>query len=276
MDLIMTSLTTSLRPYRVTALKIFVPVFASAVLLVWLINTPAGLLGKADAIAYAICHRIAARSFVIGDRQMPLCARCTGMYLGTLIGLLFQFGKGRGGGMPVLKIMILLGVALAGFGIDGVNSYLHFFPNAPSLYTPENWLRLVTGTALGVGIAAVLLPVFNQTVWSDWTDKPMLYSWKHVGALVLIAGLLDVTVLSGNPILLYPLALLGSATVMVILGMIYTIVWLMLFKQENKYRHLKELWLPLVAGFTTALIQISFMDWGRFALTGTWKGFFSS
>ncbi len=271
----MTSLTT-LHPNRDTAVKIFVPFVACLVLAGWLINTPAGLLGKADAIAYAICHRIAARSFSIGDRQMPLCARCTGMYLGTLLGLLFQFKHEKRGGMPVLKIMILLGVVLVGFVIDGVNSYLHFFPNAPSLYTPENWLRLVTGTALGIGIAAVLLPVFNQTVWKDWTDKPILNSWKQVGALVLIAGILDLTVLSENPILLYPLALLGSATVMVILGMIYTIVWLMLFKQENKYRHLKELWLPLVAGFTTALIQISFMDWGRYTLTGTWKGFFSS
>ena len=270
----MASLTPS-HPYRVTALKVFVPCFACLVLAGWLINTPAGLLGKADAIAYAICHRIAARSFFIGDRQMPLCARCTGMYLGTLAGLLFQFKNGKRGGMPVLKIMILLGIVLVGFGIDGVNSYLHFFPNAPSLYTPENWLRLLTGSALGIGIAAVLLPVFNQTVWKDWTDKPILYSWKQVGVLVVIASLLDVTVLSGNPILLYPLALLGSATVMVILSMIYTIVWMMLFKQENKYRNIKELWLPLLAGFTTALIQISFMDWGRYRLTGTWKGFFS-
>lgn len=273
----MTLLTTSNpHPNRVIALKIFVPTVAFLVLAAWIINTPAGLLGKADAIAYAICHRIAARSFSIGDRQMPLCARCTGMYLGTLLGFLFQFKHEKRGGMPVLKIMILLGIFLVGFGIDGVNSYLHLIPNAPSLYTPENWLRLVTGTALGIGIAAVLLPVFNQSIWADWTDKPILHSWKQVGALVLIGAVLDITVLSGNPILLYPLALLGSATVLVILGMIYTIVWLMLFKQENKYHTIKEVWLPLLAGFTTALIQISFMDWGRYALTGTWKGFFSS
>ncbi|MDR3573764.1 MAG: DUF2085 domain-containing protein [Anaerolineaceae bacterium] len=270
------TLSTVSHPNRETALKIFVPSVALLVLAVWLINTPAGLLGKADAIAYAICHRIAARSFYLGDRQMPLCARCTGMYLGTLAGFLFQYKHAKRGGMPVLKIMILLGIILVAFGIDGVNSYLHLIPNAPSLYTPENWLRLLTGTALGIGIAAVLLPVFNQTVWTDWTDRPILHSWKQVALLVIIAGILDLTVLSGNPILLYPLALLGSATVMLILGMIYTVIWLMLFKQENKYHHLKEVWLPLTAGFTTALIQISIMDWGRYALTGTWKGFFSS
>ena len=53
----------------------------------WLLNTPAGLLGKADAVGYAVCHRIDLRSFNLGERQMPLCARCTGMYLGAVLGL---------------------------------------------------------------------------------------------------------------------------------------------------------------------------------------------
>ena len=43
----------------------------------WLLNTPEGVLGKADAIGYAICHRIDGRSFHLGNRQFPLCARCT-------------------------------------------------------------------------------------------------------------------------------------------------------------------------------------------------------
>ncbi|MFC1936831.1 hypothetical protein ACFLYP_04105 [Chloroflexota bacterium] len=40
----------------------------------WLLNTPTGLLGKADAIGYAVCHQIAHRSFHIGDRPISLCA----------------------------------------------------------------------------------------------------------------------------------------------------------------------------------------------------------
>jgi len=56
----------------------------------WLLNTPPGVLGKLDAIAYAVCHRIAARSFEIGSTALPLCARCTGMYMGAVAGLIFQ------------------------------------------------------------------------------------------------------------------------------------------------------------------------------------------
>jgi hypothetical protein len=68
---------------------------------------------------------------------------------------------------------------------------------------------------------------------------------------------------------------LSSATVLLILSMIYTMIWLMIFKRDNSIHNLKQLWLPLTAGFTTALMQIALMDLGRFALTGTWKGFFA-
>ena len=46
-----------------SASKYLVVVAAVLVFTGWLMNTPPGLLGKLDAIAYAVCHRIAARSF---------------------------------------------------------------------------------------------------------------------------------------------------------------------------------------------------------------------
>ncbi len=249
---------------------------ATAALLVgWLIETPAGLLGKADAIAYAICHRIAARSFTIGDRPMPLCARCTGMYLGALVGLVYQIRLGKRGGLPSHKILAVLAFFVVAFGIDGVNSYLQFFPHAPSLYTPQNWLRLLTGTGMGLGMAAMLLPVFNQTIWQNWSGEKLLSSWRQLIELLLLAALVDLAVLSGNPLLLYPLALISAATVMVLLSMIYAMVWVMLSKRENHFQSLKGLTIVLVVGFSTALSQIAVMDFARYLLTGTWKGFFS-
>jgi uncharacterized membrane protein len=241
----------------------------------WLIETPAGLLGKMDAIGYAICHRIAARSFDIGDRALPLCARCTGMYLGALIGLAYQARLGKRGGLPSRKILAVLAFFLVAFGLDGVNSYLQFFPKAPSLYTPQNWLRLVTGTGLGIGMGAMLLPVFNQTVWKDWSGEKLLSSWRQLFEILLIAAVVDLAVLSGNPLLLYPLAVLSALTVLVLLSMIYAMVWVMLSKSENHFQSLKGLTTVLLAGFATALCQIAVMDLGRYLLTRTWNGFFS-
>src|SRR3990172_4039303 len=81
------------------------------VFLGWLLSTPSGLLGKADAIGYAVCHRIDLRSFHLGARQLPLCARCSGMYLGALVafvGLLAQ-GKARFGGFPRTALLVMFG-----------------------------------------------------------------------------------------------------------------------------------------------------------------------
>ena len=81
-------------------LKLLVFVAVGFLFLGWLFNTPLGLLGKADAIGYAVCHRIDLRSFHLGDRTLPLCARCTGMFLGTLVSL----------GLGLLAVVALLGI----------------------------------------------------------------------------------------------------------------------------------------------------------------------
>jgi uncharacterized membrane protein len=243
-------------------------------LLGWLFNTPAGLLGKADALGYAVCHRIDVRSFHLGQRQLPLCARCSGMYLGALVGLGYQaVVSHRRGGMPKWRIGIVLGLFVAAFGIDGVNSYLHLFPGISGIYEPQNWLRLVTGTGMGLVVAALIYPAFNQTVWQDWENSPPLSGLVAFLALLPLAAVVDLLVIWENPLILYPLALISAAGVLVILTMVYTMVWLIVMRRENRFQKLAQLALPLTAGFGTALLQIAFLDVLRFAITGTWGGF---
>jgi len=263
-------------------LKLAAPVIALAVLLVWLAFTPGGLLGKADAVGYAVCHRIASHSFFFGERQMPLCARCSGMHLGALLALLYQFRLGKRGEMPSQKVLIVLGVFLLAFALDGVNSYLtlgtgdgaaSLLPGVQPLYAPMNWLRSLTGILVGFGIGAVLLPIFNQTMWKDWDARPALASWKDLLILTGLGILVVAALLSENVFFLYPLAVLSSGTVLLILAMIYAIVWAMLVKRENVFTTPQQAWVILVLGLTTALLQIGVMDYGRFLLTGTWQGF---
>jgi len=254
-------------------LKGLLVLVTSLVLTGWLLLTPPGLLGKADAAGYAVCHRIAARSFTIGDRQTPLCARCSGMYLGALLGIIYLARFGKRSGMPSLKISIVLIIFLIGFGVDGGNSYLHFFPNAPSLYEPENWLRLITGSGIGLGLAAILVPVTHQVLWKTHDTRPALAGWREFLPLLALAGLVDLAVWSENPLLLYPLALLSAFSIFVILTIVYMVVWLMISKKENHFNSYRELVFPLLAGFLTALLQIIVLDAGRYWLTGTWAGF---
>jgi hypothetical protein len=76
-----------------------------------------------------------------------------------------------------------------------------------------------------------------------------------------------------NPLLLYLFSLVSAFGVIVLLTMVYTIVWLMILKKENRFTQFSQLILPLTAGFGLALLQIAAFDLARFALTGTWDGF---
>ncbi|RPI34011.1 MAG: DUF2085 domain-containing protein [Chloroflexota bacterium] len=247
---------------------------AGLLLVVWLLYTPVGLFGKADAIGYAVCHRIDARSFHLDDRQLPLCARCSGMYLGAVLGLVFQYlTSNRLSGGPSWRVVAVLAVLVGAFGVDGVNSYLHLFPWAPSLYEPQNWLRLLTGTGMGIVVAVVLFPAFNQTMWIHWDQRKAIRGLPSLGLLLALGLLLDLLVMTENPVFLYPLALISAAGVLALLTMVYSMVLVMLFKLENRFQMLRQMAIPLTGGFMMALAQIAILDLVRFYLTGTWSGF---
>lgn len=243
-------------------------------LLGWLLNTPPGLLGKADAIGYAVCHRIDLRSFHLGERQLPLCARCTGMYLGAVLGLFYQGVVSRKrSGSPAISVIFSVGLLVFFFAVDGLNSFLSLIPNAPHLYEPQNWLRLLSGTGMGLAIAVALYPGFNQTMWADNDPRSTLENWGRFAGLLALAVLLDLLVLTNNPLVLYPLALISAAGVLLVLSMVYSMVWVMVIGAENRYQCFIQMWSPLIAGFGLALLQIILLDLGRYWLTGTWEGF---
>jgi len=252
---------------------VILPVIAILILAGWWYLTPPGLLGKADAIGYAICHRIPERSFWFFGRQMPLCARCSGMQLGALVGMGYLFTRGRYGKMPPLKIFLVLAIFFIAFAVDGINSNLNLFVSDPILYPSSNILRLITGTGLGIAIAVVTVPIFNQTMWDNWINKPSIPSFAVFSVLLVLASIVVLGILSDLPIILYPLALLSAANVLILLSIVYSILVVILMKKENQYRSIKELWVILMAGFILALSQIAVMDFLRYSFTGTWEGF---
>ena len=83
------------------------------------------------------CHQMPERSFFYKGYQFPVCARCTGLIIGYLLGVLIYFLK-----VLNWKIAIILCIPLV---LDGGSQYL-------------NWrisyqvLRLITGILCGIGI----------------------------------------------------------------------------------------------------------------------------
>ena len=269
-------------PSRVTTIaRWFVPIAAIIAFAVWFSITPPGLLGKADAVGYAICHRIDERSFHVGDRQLPLCARCTGEFFSTAISLLFfAIVSPKKSGMPNWKLGVPLLIFFLAFGIDGSNSYLYLLKttapgtldNIPNLYIPNNVLRLFTGSGMGIALASVLYPAFNQSVWKAASSERPL-DFKKLAILVGIVVLVDFAILTESPIVLYPIAILSVLGVLALLIIVFSMVWLLVMHQENVFTSLKELWMPFLAGTTLTFLMITAIDLLRFKLTGTWGGF---
>ena len=258
-----------------------VPIAAVVAFAVWFTIAPPGLLGKADAVGYAICHRIDERSFHIGDRQLPLCARCTGEFFSAAISLLFfAIVSPKKSGMPNWKLGAPLLLFFIAFGIDGSNSYLYLlkstapgaFDNIPNLYIPNNILRLFTGSGMGIALASILYPAFNQSVWKD-SDKDRALDWKKLGILVGLTILVNLAILTESPIVLYPVAILSVLGVLGLLIIVFSMMWLLIMRQENAFTSLKEMWMPFLAGTTLAFLMITAIDLLRFKLTGTWGGF---
>jgi len=240
----------------------------------WLALTPPGLLGKADAVGYAICHRIDLRSFHIGDRPLPLCARCTGIYLGALFGMatLALLGRRFYGGLPPMRLLVILIGFIGLMGIDGLNSYAKLFPGLPNLYEPNNTLRMITGTLNGLAVGALIYPVFNQTLWRQWEPRPVLGNWRELGLILLVAAGVIGLVLTENPIALYPLALLSALGVVLLLTMLYTIGLLIFLRRENQAETWRQAAWPMLIGLTLAIAQIALIDAARYSVFGTWAG----
>jgi uncharacterized membrane protein len=241
---------------------------------VWLALTPEGLLGKTDAIGYAVCHRIDVRSFQLGERVLPLCARCTGMYLGALTTLIFfATTAGRAGLYPKKGIVaVLLGGAVL-WTLDGLNSFATIFPNAPHLYEPNNTLRLITGSMIGVGLMTMIYAPFQQLAWRSWNQSRVLPDWKHLLYLALIVAVVNLLVLTDQPLFLYPLAIFSAVGAISLLTLAYGLIALQLLKREAVAEKGWDLLLPLTLGFGLALAQIGVIDLLRFLATGTWSGF---
>src|SRR5215813_11918789 len=108
-----------------TWIKWLVPIAAIFALAGWIYIAPPGLMGKLDAVGYAICHRLPSHSLSVDGAQLPLCARCTGEFNAAAVALVFQgFVSRKKSKLPNRGIIAVLVLFFLAFGIDGSNSYL--------------------------------------------------------------------------------------------------------------------------------------------------------
>jgi uncharacterized membrane protein len=95
-----------------------------------------------------VCHQLPARSFHLWNASMPVCARCTGIYVGAAAAALLlrdsrvRMRANRYGGhaRPLLLLAVVpTALTLAFEWSTGV--------------TPANWIRALAGAPLGAAVA---------------------------------------------------------------------------------------------------------------------------
>ncbi len=237
----------------------------------FLLSPPWTVLGKTRLVGYAICHQIPERSFHIAGHQLPLCARCTGIYMGAMVGftLMRLWGRQRAAGLPPVPITLTLIGFIVMLGIDGLNSYLTFFPNMPHLYEPQNWLRLSTGTLEGLALSSFVYPVLNYSLWRDAVQSPSVRDFKELALMVGAGGVVILLVLLELPVLLYPLAILSTLGVLLMLGSVNTMIVLALTRREGTALSWQQVILPVAIGLAFAFLEIGGMDILRAIITRT-------
>lgn len=232
-------------------------------------------LNGADWLGYAVCHRITARSFTINGRQFPLCARCTGMYLGAFLVFLMLWltGRQRWSLLPPFPILLTLMVFVGIMGIDGVNSYLHFFPNAPHVYEPRNWLRLLTGMGTGLAMGLITLPMLAQTLWQSPVWQPVVGNFRELSGLIAVMGTAVLLLLSNQPTIMYVLALASTAGLLMIVVALNTVMVLIVLRRDGRAVGWRETAVPLLVGLILSIAELSAISLVRFHFTGTMTGF---
>lgn len=120
-------------------------------------------------LASVICHQASERSFEILDAQLPVCARCTGLYVGAaVVSIAWMFRLGgvrfavqRGLGHPVRWLDARRVLFLGGI------------PTAATLVwewstgaMPSNGIRALAGVGLGVSVTLVLLGFSDRAIAS--------------------------------------------------------------------------------------------------------------
>jgi uncharacterized membrane protein len=234
-----------------------------------LLAPPHGILDKADRAGFAVCHQIPERTFWIAGRPLPLCARCSGTYLGALAGLLVLTLRGRGAAtrLPAWRFLLVLALFVLAWALDGANSFLSFFPGLPHLYEPRNLLRLVTGTLEGLALAAVLLPVLNLAFWAAPTGTRSIESWADLGWLLAGGAAVIALVSSEWPPLLYPLAITSGVTIVVLLGLVNSMLAVILMRREARMAGRGQAIAPLLLGMVLAVAELTAIGLARDALT---------
>lgn len=221
---------------------------------------------------YVVVHGICAQknNIFLGGLQFPLCARNSGIYLSFMLTMFYIYGIGRGraGGLPPWPITITLLLFIPVMGVDGFNSLFMDIGRQP-LYTPDNFVRTLTGMGMGISIAVLLHLVLVKTLRKDVDDNQrVLRSWWELLGIMVI-DLLALAAIYGNlSLLFWPLAFLAFFGISGVLYLVSLLLTALVMGYEGQVTKLSQLARPATVALIPTLLMLGVMSWLRFWLEG--------
>ncbi len=110
------------------------------------------------AMGYSVCHQMPERSFFVGGRQLPVCARDTGIFMGFALTVLLSAALLKKNSFQSVRIRLLLSLLILPALLDAATSYLH-------LRDTNNATRVITGVLAGVALAFIA-----WSYYPDWLE----------------------------------------------------------------------------------------------------------
>ncbi|HAF63091.1 MAG TPA: hypothetical protein DCK95_12325 [Anaerolineaceae bacterium] len=222
----------------------------------FLILSPQGFQEKLWWLGSAVCHQLPGHSFHLNGLQFPLCARCTGSFLSAFIAMLFFLVRGKKPAMPPKGIIACFTIFFFFWVVDGINSFSSEILHQQLLYPPTNILRFLSGIGMGMVFALIIMTIFNMVIWKDQQETALLQDWKQLGVLLLCESTLVLFPFLRNTFLFQLAGFFSIATVVILIAVLYTILFVVFTHKEATYVRFKELIFPLLVGFSAALLQM--------------------
>lgn len=154
----------------------------------------------------SFCHQLPERSYMIGDLQMPLCARCIGIHLGFVLSSLFLWTGSRRFASAILakKTYIILAALFFVGSIDAILSY-------SGLNESDNLRRTVSGLLIGTTIPLVTVLLINKILFPGRNSRILFeghVDWIWFAAIYLVGAAMILLATASLP-LFYVVSVLG-------------------------------------------------------------------
>ncbi|NQV12879.1 MAG: DUF2085 domain-containing protein [Parcubacteria group bacterium] len=182
-------------------------------------------------IGYAVCHQLPWRTFHVHDQALPLCSRCTGIYLGMFLTFAFYFAwhwlRGRRPTIPpTLPIIVISALFFIIMPFNAISP--HF--GVPT----HNIVRLITGILFGFSIPLFLLPVFNDNPRGKNSRSRIIKMGEYVFLLVAVT-LATTLIIIENIFALYFVAYASMAGLVIFASLLNATILKEIFEHYRKF-----------------------------------------